>query len=207
MDIRSWHITDPFGAVDQWHPYGHRGVDFAAPTGSPLSSIGDGYVSRVADEGTRSFGKSIVVHMRDGYDVIYAHLSRQTVRAGDPVRTGQIIGYTGNTGDSTGPHLHLQVMRGELPIDPLRYLGDNAAPWWDINAHSLAAVDGIKDWWESGLLYAAMHTVELVLPTLALFGILWWMTPFAPHHERGLKLTGFSLVLYLFYSLFREAYT
>lgn len=206
MDIRDWSITDAYGAVDKWHTRPHRGVDFAAPVNSPLPSIGDGYVTAVSDEGAHSFGRSITVHLRDGYDVIYGHLSKQIVTVGQHVKPGQIIGYTGSTGDSTGPHLHLQIMRGELAIDPLRYLGDNAAPWWDINAHSLAALDGVKDWWESGLLYAATHTVALVLPSLALIGILWWIIPFAPKQQRGLKLSGFSLLLYLFYRLWMEAY-
>ena len=206
MGIRDWRITDGFGAVDQWHPHGHKGVDFAVPADSPFPSVGDGYVTRVADDGMRSFGRSITVRMRDGYDVIYGHLSRQTVRVGDPVRTGQVIGYTGNTGDSTGPHLHLQVMRGQLPIDPLRYLGENAAPWWDANAHGMAMMDGFKDWWESALLDLATGTLEWALPALAAAGVLWWMTPFAPRHERGLKLAGFVLVLYLFYRLMRGVY-
>lgn len=202
---QAWRITEAFGVVDKLHPHGHRGVDFAANLNTPLPSISDGYVTKVAAQ-AHGFGRYIKVHNYDGYDVIYGHLSKQAVHIGDQIKAGQIIGYTGNTGDSTGPHLHLQVMRDQLPIDPIRYMGDHLAPWYDVNAHGMTFMDGLKDWWQAGMLHFATDTLEWMIPTIAAFGILWWMFPFAPKRDKGVKLAGFMVFVYLFYALIKAVY-
>jgi murein DD-endopeptidase MepM/ murein hydrolase activator NlpD len=96
----------------------HRGTDFAAPTGTPIMAAGDGAIERAGP--FSSFGNYIRVRHANGYETAYAHLSRfaRGIRAGARVRQGQVIGYVGTTGRSTGPHLHYEVMRGGAQINP-----------------------------------------------------------------------------------------
>ena len=189
--MQMWHIADAYGAVDKLHPNGNHGVDFAVPAGTPLQAIDDGYV--------QSVGHAIKIHGYNGYDVIYRHVAHTGLHAGDAVKVGQTIG-------ATSDHFRLIVMRGELPIDPMRYISDHLAPWWDVDAHGQAAINGFRDWWESGVLHFVIDTLSWGLPTLAGLGVLWWMFPFAPKGKFGIRLAAFSLVLYLFYSLIKGAY-
>jgi murein DD-endopeptidase MepM/ murein hydrolase activator NlpD len=97
----------------------HRGTDFAAPTGTPILAAGDGTVVRAGP--FSSFGNYVRLRHGDGYETAYAHLSRfaRGVRPGVRVRQGQVIGYVGTTGRSTGPHLHYEVMRRGQNINPM----------------------------------------------------------------------------------------
>jgi murein DD-endopeptidase MepM/ murein hydrolase activator NlpD len=97
----------------------HRGTDFAAPTGTPIMAAGDGVVTRAGPFG--SFGNYVRIRHGDGYETAYAHLSRfgRGMRAGTRVRQGQIIGYVGTTGRSTGPHLHYEVLRRGAQVNPM----------------------------------------------------------------------------------------
>jgi murein DD-endopeptidase MepM/ murein hydrolase activator NlpD len=97
----------------------HRGTDFAASTGTPIMAAGDGVIARAGP--FSSFGNYVRIRHGDGYETAYAHMSRfaRGIRAGARVRQGQIIGYVGTTGRSTGPHLHYEVMRRGQQINPM----------------------------------------------------------------------------------------
>lgn len=97
----------------------HRGTDFAAPTGTPILAAGEGTVVRASPFG--SYGNYIRIRHGDGYETSYAHLSRfaRGMRTGMRVRQGQVIGYVGTTGRSTGPHLHYEVMRRGQQVNPM----------------------------------------------------------------------------------------
>ncbi len=97
----------------------HRGTDFAASTGTPILAAGDGAVVRAGPFST--YGNYIRVRHANGYETAYAHLSRfaRGMRAGARVRQGQVIGYVGTTGRSTGPHLHYEVLRRGQQINPM----------------------------------------------------------------------------------------
>ncbi len=97
----------------------HRGTDFAAPTGTPILAAGEGVLVRVGPFST--FGNYIRIRHGDGYETAYAHMSRfaRGMRAGARVRQGQVIGYVGTTGRSTGPHLHYEVLRRGQQINPM----------------------------------------------------------------------------------------
>lgn len=97
----------------------HRGTDFAAPTGTPILAAGDGTVVRSGPFST--YGNYVRVRHANGYETAYAHMSRfaRGVRAGTRVRQGQIIGYVGTTGRSTGPHLHYEVLRRGQQVNPM----------------------------------------------------------------------------------------
>nr|WP_083332740.1 M23 family metallopeptidase [Hyphomonas sp. Mor2] len=98
----------------------HKGTDFAAPTGTPIYAAGNGVVERASRYG--GYGHYIRVRHAKGYKTAYAHLSRYArgIRSGRSVRQGQIIGYVGSTGASTGPHLHYEVYKNGKPVDVMR---------------------------------------------------------------------------------------
>jgi len=91
----------------------HSGVDFRAPIGTPVKSMANGVVMGVGDTDLyckkASFGKWVFIKYDNGLSTTYGHLSSYTAKAGDEVSTGDIVGYSGNTGHSTGPHLHVTV--------------------------------------------------------------------------------------------------
>lgn len=87
----------------------HNGTDFRAPIGTPVYAAEDGNVFAVGNNGRVQYGKFIVIKHGNNLATLYGHLSRQVVQSGDSVKKGDIIGYSGNTGYSTGPHLHLTV--------------------------------------------------------------------------------------------------
>ena len=116
-------ISSGFGS--RFHPilgYSrmHRGVDFAVPTGTPVMSAGSGTISFMGR--TRGYGNLVKISHGSGYSTNYAHLSRFApgLRRGARVRQGQIFGYSGNTGMSTGPHLHYEIMVNNAQVNPLR---------------------------------------------------------------------------------------
>ncbi|MDY0330604.1 MAG: M23 family metallopeptidase [Thiomonas sp.] len=114
-------VTSPFGM--RLHPVRgrremHEGVDLKAPIGTPVPSVAEG---RVKFAGMQSgYGNVIKIAHPGGFETVYAHLSRIAVRPGQSVSKGQIIGKTGNTGTSTGPHLHFEFHAAGRLIDPLR---------------------------------------------------------------------------------------
>ncbi|WP_137126817.1 M23 family metallopeptidase [Roseomonas sp. HF4] len=96
----------------------HAGMDFAAPTGTPVYAAGNGVVASIRHE--RGYGKIVRIRHPGGIETRYAHLSRfaRGIRAGRPVRQGDVIGAVGSTGLSTGPHLHYEVVVGGRPVNP-----------------------------------------------------------------------------------------
>ena len=95
----------------------HMGVDYAAPTGTPVRTIGDGTVEFAGEQ--RGYGNVIYVKHRNSQVTVYAHLSRIGVRKGQRVSQGDFIGAVGSTGASTGPHLHLEFRDNGVHVDPL----------------------------------------------------------------------------------------
>ncbi|MEO1252955.1 MAG: peptidoglycan DD-metalloendopeptidase family protein [Pseudomonadota bacterium] len=98
----------------------HKGVDFAAPRGTPIKAAGDGVIERADRYG--SFGNYMRIRHANGYKTAYAHLNgfARGMRKGKRVRQGDIIGYVGTTGRSTGPHLHYEVHLNGTPVNPQR---------------------------------------------------------------------------------------
>jgi len=98
----------------------HRGVDFAAPRGTPIYAAGNGTVTYAGRKG--GYGKYIRIRHNSEYSTAYAHLNgyARGVRKGKRINQGQIIGYVGSTGRSTGPHLHYEIMKGGRQVNPLR---------------------------------------------------------------------------------------
>jgi murein DD-endopeptidase MepM/ murein hydrolase activator NlpD len=98
----------------------HSGIDFTAKIGTDINSTGDGIVETVKRSRT-GYGKHVVINHGFGYKTLYAHLSEFKIKKGQKVKRGDIIGKVGNTGTSTGPHLHYEVIRNNRKIDPAHF--------------------------------------------------------------------------------------
>jgi murein DD-endopeptidase MepM/ murein hydrolase activator NlpD len=98
----------------------HSGMDFSAPTGTDIYATADGKVTKITTEKT-GYGKRIEVDHGFGYKTLYAHLSKFNVKKGQKVKRGDVIGFVGNTGGSTAPHLHYEVhVKGKV-VNPHHY--------------------------------------------------------------------------------------
>ncbi|MFE5487473.1 M23 family metallopeptidase [Streptomyces sp. NPDC056527] len=124
LPTSSYTLTSTYGqSGSMWSSGYHTGLDFAAPTGTPVKAVHGGTIKSAGWSG--SYGYRIVLELEDGSEVWYAHLSSMTVSAGQSVGTGDTIGRVGATGNVTGPHLHLEVhTAGGDGIDPAAWLRD-----------------------------------------------------------------------------------
>ncbi len=106
----------------------HTGVDFAAPQGTPVTSTAEGTITKMAWEG--GYGNCVIVAHKNHFTTLYGHLSKYAadLKVGDCVKQGQVVGYVGSTGLSTGPHLHYTMYLNSKPIDPLRIRPASADP-------------------------------------------------------------------------------
>ena len=116
----------------------HTGVDYAAPAGTPVMTIGDGVVTSVKYEGAG--GNTVRIRHNSVYSTAYLHLSKYAkgLKAGQRVRQGEVIGYVGSTGRSTGPPLRLRVWKNGTPINPLKMESPPAEPIKDSNKEAFA---------------------------------------------------------------------
>jgi murein DD-endopeptidase MepM/ murein hydrolase activator NlpD len=105
----------------------HMGMDFTAPQGTPIYATGDG---KVVDAGfnTGGFGNRVIINHGYGYQSWYGHMFRIKARVGETVKRGEVIGYVGNTGKSTGPHCHYEVHHNGIPVDPIYYFYNDLTP-------------------------------------------------------------------------------
>ena len=98
----------------------HNGLDIAVAEGTAVIAVKSGKVTEVRTSAT--YGKLLEYETTDGYTVMYAHLSKVLVQEGEQVKQGQKVAESGNTGLSTGPHLHYSLWRGDKLLDPMEYL-------------------------------------------------------------------------------------
>lgn len=105
----------------------HEGIDIRANRGSPILAAKDGEVI-YSSRKIHGYGNMIVIKHADGMATVYAHNKKNIVHTGDHVTQGQVIGYVGSTGKATGPHVHFEIRRNELPEDPLLYLPQVRTP-------------------------------------------------------------------------------
>lgn len=105
----------------------HTGVDFSAPTGTPIYATGNGIITK-AGRNRHGYGIMVRIDHGYGYKTLYAHMSKINVRQGQQVQRGEIIGYVGNTGISTAPHLHYEVIRNGKKVDPVSYFYNDLTP-------------------------------------------------------------------------------
>lgn len=120
----------------------HTGVDYAAPQGTPVMSIGDGVVTSCKYEGAG--GNTVRIKHNSVYTTAYLHLSKYAfgMKAGKRVRQGEVIGYVGSTGRSTGPHLDFRVWKNGTPVNPLKMESPPAEP---LKSENMSAFEAMKE--------------------------------------------------------------
>jgi murein DD-endopeptidase MepM/ murein hydrolase activator NlpD len=116
---------DPFTGEGEAHNEFHSGVDISAAMGTSVHAAADGVVEYAASVGD-GYGKMVVIDHGNGLQTRYAHLSRFEVIPGQEIRRGEILGYSGATGRVTSPHLHFEVRRGGVAVNPYPYLTHSA---------------------------------------------------------------------------------
>jgi murein DD-endopeptidase MepM/ murein hydrolase activator NlpD len=125
--MQRWVVTQAFGCTGfglepafQGCPHFHAGIDLAAPSGTEVFAVLDG-IARVAGPSGRAggYGLHIILDHGGGLVSLYAHLDAVAVESGQAVRAGDLIGYEGSSGASSGPHLHFEVRREGAAVDPV----------------------------------------------------------------------------------------
>jgi murein DD-endopeptidase MepM/ murein hydrolase activator NlpD len=116
-----YHLTATFGECSGLWSHCHTGLDFAAPEGTPIHAVANGVITETGWAG--AYGNRTEMKLEDGTVLWYCHQSEIDVQPGDVVAGGQVIGLVGATGNTTGPHLHLEVRPGGGdPVDPYQAL-------------------------------------------------------------------------------------
>lgn len=105
----------------------HAGLDFAAPQGTPIYATADGVVKTAGNTGS-GYGNHVVVGHGFGYETLYGHMFRIKARPGQTVKRGEVIGWVGSTGKSTGPHIHYEVHKYGRPVDPIYFFYNDLTP-------------------------------------------------------------------------------
>jgi murein DD-endopeptidase MepM/ murein hydrolase activator NlpD len=105
----------------------HAGLDFAAPVGTPIYATADGVV-QAAGFNTDGYGNKVVINHGFGYQTLYGHMVRVKAKVGQSVKRGEVIGYIGSTGKSTGPHCHYEVIKRGAKVDPVYYFYNDLTP-------------------------------------------------------------------------------
>jgi hypothetical protein len=112
-------VTSLFGALEEIRSgVSHKGIDLQMPTGTKLRSITDGIVERVTDYGGKSIGTGVIIRAKDGSTHIFGHMDSVSVKPGDHIHSGDLIGTSGNSGFSTGSHLHFGLWKDGKYQDP-----------------------------------------------------------------------------------------
>lgn len=151
-------VTAEFGSINAVHTTPHTGVDVALNTGTELISPVDGVVERIMDYGSDNVGKGLVIRADNGDQLIFGHLSDWKVKVGEHIDKGDLVALSGNTGHSTGPHVHLGLVRDGQFADPSSYLdvGFN----WDFS---------VVDWLVGHIIGDPVGVIAVGLFMIALF--------------------------------------
>lgn len=112
-------VTSPYGVHRTGHSVAHTGIDWGAPQGTPIYAPKAGVI-RTADF-NKIYGNRTIMDFGGGYSALFGHQSKFAVRPGQHVNAGQLIGYVGSTGNSTGPHLHFQTWTNNQVVNPLSW--------------------------------------------------------------------------------------
>ena len=115
--------THPIYKTQEFHP----GMDFTAEQGTPIYATGDGVVE-VADANAQGYGNHVVINHGFGYQTLYGHMSKIATTTGKKVKRGDLIGYVGSTGLSTGPHVHYEVIKNGEKVNPINFYYNDLSP-------------------------------------------------------------------------------
>jgi murein DD-endopeptidase MepM/ murein hydrolase activator NlpD len=109
-------------------PKMHTGIDFSAPTGTPIYATGNGTVINDQNLRNSGYGNYVMLDHGFGYQTLYAHVSRTNVRVGQKVKRGDVIAFVGSTGQSTAPHLHYEVIKNGVKVNPINFFFNDLSP-------------------------------------------------------------------------------
>lgn len=116
--------VDPIYKVRRFH----KGIDFSAPIGTEIVATGDGKVTEVHKGASGGYGRYVEIDHGYEYSTLYAHMHKIIVKEGQQVKRGQVIGYVGNSGKSSGPHLHYEVKKNGSAINPINFFYNDITP-------------------------------------------------------------------------------
>jgi murein DD-endopeptidase MepM/ murein hydrolase activator NlpD len=150
-----FRLSSSYGVLEEVRDGPHSGIDLAVPEGTILRSIVDGEVTNVFD-GSRNIGEGVKILGEDKREYIYGHMSDVDVRVGDKVHFGDVLGESGNTGNSSGPHLHFGVKEDGQFVDPSvlapkldsitgDIVIDKTIPWYDVEGRMDMAMETAKE--------------------------------------------------------------
>ncbi len=124
------HIASGFGyRIDPVYKVTkfHAGLDFTAPQGTPIYATANGIIKE-AGYNAGGYGNHVIINHGYGYETLYGHMYRIKARVGQKIKRGEVIGYVGSTGKSTGPHCHYEVHKSGQPVDPVYYFYNDLTP-------------------------------------------------------------------------------
>lgn len=166
-------VTSPYGALEEFREHAHRGIDLSMPKGTDILSPINGVVDKIVDYGGENLGKGIILHTDDGKNVILGHLSDVKVKVGEHINIGQHIAESGNTGFSTGPHLHLGLKdsAGHF-IDP-KPVADiiQGADWFSIVKEFIFMPSPLTEWLKEIGFNIVQSEVFFLIPAALLIGL------------------------------------
>jgi len=145
LPMSGYHLTAGFGEYSGLWSHYHTGLDFAAPSGTPIHAVANGTITETSSAG--AYGNRTIQTLKDGTQIWYCHQTSFTTETGDRVHAGEVIGSVGSTGNTTGPHLHLEVRPAAsghvVPAaggstDPEASSGDPVDPFTTLRKHGLA---------------------------------------------------------------------
>lgn len=114
-------VTSPYGVNREGHKQAHSGIDWGAAAGTPIYAPGDATVRSALFN--KIYGNQTILDLGGGRSMMFGHQSGFNIKPGQRVNAGQIIGYVGSTGWSTGPHLHFETWQNNQPVNPLSWFG------------------------------------------------------------------------------------
>jgi len=119
----------------------HAGIDFAAPIGTPIYATGDGKIIKVKNS-FGGYGKQVVIDHGFGYKTLYGHMSKFNVKKGQKIKRGECIGYVGNSGQSTGPHIHYEIIKDGKVVNPVHFFYKDLN---DVEYHKILELASIEN--------------------------------------------------------------
>jgi len=168
MVVPSGTVSSGYGAVDSAHNVPHTGIDFVTPVGTKLHAPFSGTVSRVVEDPTAPIGKAVFIKMEDGRQYILGHLSDIKVSVGEHINKGDLLALSGNTGRSTGPHVHFGAVdpSGKF-VDPVTLFEKATITFSELNnpvteAYATLPVEGVVTEWCKTLYEAIQIIAEQV---------------------------------------------
>jgi hypothetical protein len=172
-----FRVTSPYGALEEFRQHAHRGLDLATPNGTDLFSPVRGVVEKIVDYHGENIGKGIIIETDDHKYVILGHLSEIHTKVGEHVNIGEFIAKTGNTGHSTGPHLHIGLKDSLGHFINPKPVADiiNGSSWFDSAKEFIFTPSPITEWLKEIGFNIVQSEVFFLIPAVLFIGLRMMM--------------------------------